>query len=133
MKRFIVMPPLTHEEKLKLMRTINWDYSADPEDMLSVIEGSRDSAGAFDREGLFVRSLERLNWYHILDLFGVDLITKLWTSGVARRIRFKEMREDYNHAVSILRGEPLPAPEWGARNYKPVRNPFLPHRWHSIK
>jgi len=127
------MPALTREEKLKLMRAINWDYSARPEDMLDVIEGNRASTGAFDREGLFVRSLERLSWYHVLELFGVDSMIRLWTPELAVRIRFKEMREDYDYAISILRGEPLPAPEWGSRNYKPVRNPFLPHRWYSVK
>ena len=126
-------PALTIEEKLKLMRSLNWDYNARPEDMLGVIEGNRDSAGAFDREGLFIRSLERLSWYHVLELFGEDLIIRLWTPELARRLRFKEMREDYDYAVSILRGDPLPVPEWGARSYKPVRNPFLPHRWHSVK
>jgi len=127
------MPALTRAEKLKLMRSINWDYNAKPEDMLDVIEGNRDSAGAFDREGLFVRSLERLNWYHIVELFGVDLMIRLWTPELARRLRLKEMREDYDYAISILRGKPLPAPEWGVRSYRPVRNPFLPHRWHSVK
>jgi len=127
------MQTLTREEKLNLMRSINWDYNTEPEDMLDVIDGSKNSAGAFDRSGLFVRSLERLNWYHILELFGVDLIIQLWTPELARRLRFKEMRNDYDYAISILRGKPLPAPEWGARNYKPVRNPFLPHRWHSVK
>ena len=121
------------EEKLKLMRSINWDYNATPEDMLDVIEGNRDSAGAFDREGLFVRSLERLSWYNVLELFGVDLMIRLWTPELARRLRFREMREDYDYAISILRGKPLPAAEWGVRNYKPVRNPFLSHRRHRVK
>jgi hypothetical protein len=127
------MPALTREEKLKLMRSINWDYNATPEDMLDVIEGYRDSAGAFDREGLFVRSLERLSWYHIVELFGVDLMIRLWTPELARRLRSKEMRKDYDYAISILRGKPLPTPEWGVRNYRPVRNPFLPNRWYSLK
>jgi hypothetical protein len=47
---------LSHEEKLKLMGSLNWDYLDTPEDMLAVIEGKLESSGAFTRDKLFVRS-----------------------------------------------------------------------------
>ena len=34
---------LTHEEKLNLMRSLNWDYLDSHEDMLAVIEGKLES------------------------------------------------------------------------------------------
>ena len=51
---------LSREEKLKLMRSLNWDYTTTPEDMLAVVEGELDKAGPFDKTFLFVRSLQRL-------------------------------------------------------------------------
>ena len=51
---------LSHEEKLELMSNLNWDYLDTHEDMLLVIEGKKESSGAFTRDKLFVRSLERL-------------------------------------------------------------------------
>ena len=124
---------LKREEKLNLMRALNWDYDVSPEDMLDVIEEKRESAGAFDRDILFIRSLERLNWYDILGLFGVETVKQLWTPQIARRLRQLEMRENYDFAISILRGKPVSAPRWGSKNYKRVRNPFLPNRWYSVE
>jgi hypothetical protein len=56
------MIQLTHEEKLNLMRSLNWDYLDTQKDMLAVIEGRLASSGVFTRDKLFVRSLERLPW-----------------------------------------------------------------------
>jgi hypothetical protein len=53
------MIAISHEEKLRLMGSLNWDYLDKPEDMLAVIEGRLESSGAFNREKLFIRSLER--------------------------------------------------------------------------
>jgi len=50
---------LSYKEKLDLMRSLNWDYLDTYEDMLSVIEGRIKTSGAFTRDKLFVRSLER--------------------------------------------------------------------------
>ena len=57
---------LTYQEKLDMMSTLNWDYLDKYEDMLEVIEGKRETSGAFTRDKLFVRSLERLPWHHIM-------------------------------------------------------------------
>ena len=43
---------LSREDKLKLMRNLNWDYLDTHEDMLSVIEGNMESSGAFNRDKL---------------------------------------------------------------------------------
>ncbi|MDR2718082.1 MAG: hypothetical protein LBB89_08470 [Treponema sp.] len=61
---------LSHEEKLKLMGNLNWDYLDAHEDMLAVIEGRLESSGAFNREKLFVRSLERIPWHYVTALCG---------------------------------------------------------------
>lgn len=44
--------------------------------MLSVIEGKTPTAGPFDREKLFVRSLERLPWHRVILLWGLDTADK---------------------------------------------------------
>ena len=61
---------LSHEEKLELMRSLNWDYNVSPEDMLAVLEGKLDKIGPFDKTFLFVRSLERLPWHYMIGLWG---------------------------------------------------------------
>ena len=80
------MYTLTYEEKLRFMRTLNWDYLDKHEDMLAVIEGRLVSSGAFTRDKLFVRSLERIPWHHVVGLWGIDAIKELYTPEIAKRI-----------------------------------------------
>ena len=61
---------LSYEEKLKLMSNLNWDYLDKYEDMLAVIENRLERSGAFTRDKLFVRSLERLPWHYMTALWG---------------------------------------------------------------
>jgi hypothetical protein len=119
---------LTHEEKLGLMRSLNWDYLDKPEDMLAVIEGSLASSGAFTREKLFVRSLERLSWYRIIGLWGVEEINKLYTPELAGRIWPKDRRWRYDFALAILRREPVSPARWGSEHYKSARYRFFSNR-----
>jgi len=73
------MLALSYDEKIKLMRSLNWDYLDTHEDMLAVIEGKLASSGAFTRDRLFVRSLERLPWHYVVALWGVKVIKELYT------------------------------------------------------
>ncbi|MDR3337119.1 MAG: hypothetical protein LBT16_07940, partial [Treponema sp.] len=77
---------LNREEKLKLMRNLNWDYKVSPEEMLAVLEGALEKAGPFDRGFLFQRSLERLPWHFLIALWGVEAAKELYTPELARRL-----------------------------------------------
>ena len=107
------MMQLTNDEKLKLMRNLNWDYLDTHEDMLEVIEGRLKTSGAFTRDKLFVRSLERLPWHYVVALWGVESIKELYTPEIARRIWPKERRYHFDFALAVLRREPLPPARWG--------------------
>jgi hypothetical protein len=119
---------LTYEEKIDLMRSLNWDYQDTPDDMLSVIEGGLESSGALNREKLFVRSLERLPWHYLAALWGINTIKELYTPEIAERIWPKERRRHYDFAVKILRGEPVSPPEWGTEYFKSERHRFFSDR-----
>ena len=93
---------LTHEEKLQLMRSLNWDYLDKPEDMLAVVEGKLGSSGAFTRDRLFVRSLERLPWHYVTALWGVETIKELYTPEIAKRIWPKNRRYHFDFALAVL-------------------------------
>jgi hypothetical protein len=105
---------LTHDEKIQMMSSLNWDYLDNYEDMLAVIEGRLESSGAFNREKLFVRSLERLPWHYVTALWGVETIKELYTPEIAEQISPKEMKSLFDFSVSVLRGEKPEAPyKWG--------------------
>ena len=125
------MIELTRDEKLKLMSSLNWDYLDKHEDMLAVIEGRLESSGAFTREKLFVRSMERLSWYYFLGLWGLDAVKKLYTPKLAGRIWPKSLRIRYDFAISILRRESLSPARWGDEYYEQMWRPVLSNRWYS--
>ncbi|MCL1835093.1 MAG: hypothetical protein FWG48_02930 [Oscillospiraceae bacterium] len=127
------MLELSHDEKLKLMGTLNWDYLDSPEDMLAVIDGRLESSGAFTQDKLFIRSLERLPWHYVVALWGVEEIKRLYTPEAAARIWPKERRRYFDYALAVLRREPLPPARWGDEHYKSMWRPFLSDRWYSAK
>jgi len=128
-----IMQQLTYEEKLKLMKSLNWDYLDKYEEMLAVVEGETETSGAFTRDKLFVRSLERLPWHYIVALWGVDTIKELYTPEIAERIWPKERRKHFDFALTVLRGEPIPPSRWGDEHYEQMWRPVLSDRWYGTK
>jgi len=127
------MLALSYDEKIKLMRSLNWDYLDTHEDMLAVIEGNLASSGAFTRDRLFVRSLERLPWHYVVALWGVKVIKELYTPEIAARIWPKSRRYHFDFALAVLRGEPLPPSRWGDEHYKQMWRPVFSNRWYGAK
>ena len=125
------MLTLTYEEKIKLMRSLNWDYLDKGEDMLAVIEGRLESSGAFNREKLFVRSLERIPWHYVVALWGIEAIKELYTPEIAGRIWPKSRRYHFDFALAILRREPVSSARWGDEHYQQMWRPVFSNRWYS--
>ena len=122
------MYQITHEEKLRFMRTLNWDYLDKHEDMLAVIEGRLETSGAFTRDKLFVRSLERIPWHYVVAIWGVEAIKELYTPEIAKRIWPKSRRYHFDFAFSILRREAVSPSGWGAEHFKSERYRFFSNR-----
>jgi len=124
---------LSHEERLGLMPSLNWDYLDKHEDMLAVIDGNLKSSGAFTRDRLFVRSLERLPWHYVTALWGIEAIKELYTPEIARRIWPKSRRYHFDFALAVLRRESLPSARWGDEYYKQMWHPVFSNRWYGAK
>ncbi|MDR0551107.1 MAG: hypothetical protein LBG72_03710 [Spirochaetaceae bacterium] len=127
------MKPMSRKEKLELMKSLNWDYLDTPEDMLAVVEGRLETSGAFTRDRLFVRSLERMHWDRFVSLWGLETIKEMYTPELARRIWPKTRRTYFDFAIAILRREPVSASGWGAEHYASERHRFFSNRRHSAQ
>jgi len=119
---------LSYDDKLELMSSLNWDYLDTYEDMLAVIEGRLERSGAFTRDRLFVRSLERLPWHYVTALWGVETIKDMYTPEIANRIWPKERRHHFDFALAVLRKEPLPPSRWGHEYFISQRHTFFSDR-----
>lgn len=83
------------EERLKLMRSLMWDYNIAPEHCLEVLEGKREKAGHYTAETLFRKVLESYRWFTILRIIPPERILELLTDNVISSLRFKSLSERY--------------------------------------
>ena len=94
------------QEKIKkTIKPILWDYQIDPCDFFDVAIGKKARAGSFDQMKALIRMLERLSWYDLVNLLGIDGSAKLLTKEIISRIRIKELRDKYGFARKILHKE----------------------------
>ena len=98
-----------------------------------MIKGKLESSGAFTRDKLFVRSMERLNWYYFIGLWGVKAIKELYTPELASRIWPKSRRKGYNINIAILRGEAVPIARWGDEYFEKEWGWLLSYRRHRAQ
>jgi hypothetical protein len=124
---------LTYEEKLEIVKGLNWDYDVSPEDLLAVVEGRLDHAGPFDRERLFVRSLERVPWHRIVGLWGKELAQSLLRPDIIKRVWMTSRRDKLERLAKILRREPVSFPGWSAELREKLQNTVFSHRWYRSK
>ena len=52
------------------MKLIVWDYNINPYDLYKVVIGEKERIGQFDRERVFLRMIERLSWYDLINILG---------------------------------------------------------------
>lgn len=85
----------SHEEKLKYMKGIMWDYNIPPEHCLEVLEGTRKNAGHYNEATLFRKLIESYRWFTILKILPTPRIAELLTEDVVGSLRFKSLRTNY--------------------------------------
>jgi hypothetical protein len=115
----------------KALRGIIWDYDVDPDELFEVITGKREKSGPFDAERIFVRMLERLSWYELIELLGLEFIKNHLSKDVIRKIRFKALRGRYETIRKILSGDPLSFSGWDHEYREKIKYTLLSNRWYS--
>ena len=125
------MISVDEKERIRLiMKHVVWDYDIDPYQLHEVVLGLREKAGHFDRQRVLLRMLERLSWYDLLDLLGVDLLRTLLTPGTIAQIRRRDVRERYEHIKRVLHDEALPSSGWNPEYRERIRHTLLSDRWY---
>lgn len=62
------------KQKIEILKTLR-DYKTSSKKMLAVVKGEKTSAEPFDKNIIFVRSLQRLSWHKIIFLWGAEQAT----------------------------------------------------------
>jgi len=119
------------KNKEKIYRQLMWDYNISPEEIDKLVNGETEFAGHYDINRLFIKMLNNLSWYEILEIFRIDKIKLLLTDEIINKIRFKSIQDNYARLKRILRNETVPSAEWGSANNEKPAYPILSNRWYG--
>jgi len=117
------------EEKYKILKSIFWNYNTDLLPFNKVIERDINSIDDYEFKLMLNRMLERLNWYELMDILGIDLIKKLLTPEIISKLRNKELKDRYERIRRILFKEPLSISGWDPEYRKRIKTTLLSYRW----
>ena len=117
----------------RIMKHIVWDYDIDPYQLYEVVTGRREKAGHFDAERVFLRMVERLSWYDLLDLLGIDSLRVFLTPARISKIRDETLREKYEYVGKVLHGAAVSFSGWDPESREKIRNTLLSHRWYRSR
>jgi hypothetical protein len=119
---------MSTEEKYKILKSIVWDYNAEQLSLDKLISGDINSIDEYEFKFILNRMLERLNWYELIDILGIDILKKLLTPETINKLRNKELRERYERIRRILYKESLPFTGWDPEYRKRIKATVLSHR-----
>ena len=119
------------EKRQIILEDLIWDYDINIAEMIELIDGKCDQAGPFDREQLFIRSLERLPWNRISGLWGSETADKMLSKDTICRVWNKSRREQLERLEKILRGEPVSLPGWSTELREKIAGTVFSNRWYS--
>jgi hypothetical protein len=115
------------------LQSILWDYQIDPYEFYETALGTRERVGWFTQERALLRMLERLGWYDLIRLFGIEHLTQLLSKELVSRIRIPQLREKYELARKVLQGETLSFSGRSPEYRKKIRHTLLSRRWYRAQ
>ncbi len=115
------------------LKRIIWDYDVDANELRAFLDGKEEQFHHFTREMLYVRILERLSWYEILECLPISLIKRMLNPEIISMLRSISMRRKYDYAARVLHRQALPSSRWHHQDRKQTEYPLLSDRWYSIR
>jgi hypothetical protein len=115
---------------IPVLKSIIWDYDVSPGELYEVITGQRPKAGPFTFDRLFVRMLERLSWYELIDLLGMEYLKQHLSQRVIDKVRFKTLRGRYETVRKLLSGHPVSFSGWDPEYREAIKHTLLSNRWY---
>ena len=119
------------EEKYNTLKKIFWDYNIDLLPLNKIVNKQFDVIDKYEFDLIINRMLERLGWFDLLDILGVDLLKKILASGSMNRLRSNELKDRYERIRRILFKEPLPLSGWDSEYIKKIKTTLLSNRWYA--
>ena len=81
--------------KEDLCKQLMWDYNISTDKIDKLLSGEIKSIEHYNRETLFKKMLESLPWFSILQILDVQIIQKILTKEVIKKLRTPALRNKY--------------------------------------
>ena len=114
-----------------IIEKILWDYHIPAENVYLVICGKKATCAHWDFDAIFIRLLERLNWYDLLHVFGLNKIKEELTAERIAKLYNPELKNHYERLQRILHGKPVPFTKWGPEFSEKIKDSLFSNRWYS--
>ena len=124
---------LTRQRIEMIIKPVLWGYQIDPYEFYELAIGRRKRIGLFTPERALLRLLERLNWYELLELFGMEFLRKKLTKSLIANIHNAHLRRKYEFIRKILQGETVSFSRWGSAPHQRTEHTLLSNRWYRTK
>ncbi len=108
-----------------------WDYNISPEEVDKLIKGETEFAGHYDINSLFIKILNNLTWYEIIEIINIDKIKILLTDEIINKIRVKSIQKNYAKLKKLLRNETVSSTRWYSASNEQIAYPILSDRWYG--
>ncbi len=122
---------MTREEKYNALKKIFWDYDVDLLPLDKFINIETDNIDEYIYNLVVTRMLERLNWYDIIHILGIEQLKKILLPDIINRLRSNDLKERYERIRRILFKESLPLSGWDPEYIKRIKTTLLSNRWYA--
>ncbi len=119
------------KNKEKIFRQLMWDYNISPEEVDKLVKGEAKFAGHYDINSLFIKILNNLTWYEIIEIINIDKIKILLTDEIINKIRVKSIQKNYAKLKKLLRNETVSSTRWYSASNEQIAYPILSDRWYG--
>ena len=119
---------MTRKEKYGTLKKNFWDYNVEFLPLDNFIKMETDDIDEYVYNLVVTRMLERLNWYDIIDILGIEQLKKILSQDTIKRLRSNELKERYERIRRILFKEPLSLSGWDPEYIKRIRTTLLSYR-----
>jgi len=122
---------MIREQKYGILKKIFWDYNVEFLPLDKFINMEYDDIDEYVYNLVVTRMLERLNWYDILDIIGIEQLKIILTPDTIKRLRSNELKGRYERIRRILFKDPLPFSGWDPEYIKRIKTTLLSNRWYA--
>lgn len=119
---------ITTEKKEELLKKIFWELNVSGKELYQILTGEREGFISLNREKIFIRMLERLGWYEIIDIIGIEKTKQMFSRETISKLRHSDLKEKYEFIRKVLSGETISFTGWGDQYYQEIKHTLFSHR-----